>query len=72
MDHLKAFRKLGIKWRNVTELQKEQIAFFHLFLQVAHLHSGASYTSGPSFVSLREDVQHSSRSPVHVGFSAFH
>ena len=27
MDHLKAFRKLGIKWRNATELQKEQIAF---------------------------------------------
>jgi len=44
MDHLKAFRKVEIKWRNATVLQKEKIAFFHLLLQVVYLHSRASYT----------------------------
>lgn len=72
MDDLKAFRKLGVKWKNATELQQEQIAVFHLFLQVIYLRIAASYRPGESFVYLRENIQHSSYSPVHAGFSAFH
>lgn len=72
MDHLKAFRKLGIKWKNATELQKQQTALFQLFFQVMFLNGRASYTSETPTVSLGQNVQHTSCFPVQAVFSAFH